>query len=90
MLALEEEAADPVQAAMGSSSRHLHNSTNPGYIRSRDPRVASTGKRDYTWDQEEVDFMKAQGYLGKEFHKKRDDFMMYVEANAKMHLSGGH
>jgi hypothetical protein len=30
-----------------------------------------------------VEFMRQQGYLGKDHHRKRDDFMMYVEASAK-------
>jgi hypothetical protein len=29
--------------------------------------------------------MKAQGEFSKQFHKRRDEFVMYVEAAAKAH-----
>jgi hypothetical protein len=33
----------------------------------------------------QVAFMKAQGEFNKQFHKRRDEFVMYVEAAAKAH-----
>lgn len=33
----------------------------------------------------QIEFMKAQGEFDKKFHKRRDEFVMYVEAAAKAH-----
>ena len=34
----------------------------------------------------QVELMKQQGFLDKKFNRRRDEFVMYVEASAKMHL----
>ena len=33
----------------------------------------------------QVDFMREQGYLSKKHNRRRDEFVMYVEAHAKAH-----
>jgi hypothetical protein len=44
--------------------------------------VASTMKDDYTWDEGEIDFMKAQRFLDKAHHRRRDGHTRYVECRA--------
>lgn len=34
----------------------------------------------------QVEFMKEQGYLNKRHNRRRDEFVSYVEAHAKMQL----
>ncbi len=34
----------------------------------------------------QVEFMKQQGYLDKKHNRRRDEFVSYVEAHAKMQL----
>ncbi len=38
----------------------------------------------------QIDLMKEQGFLDKKFNRRRDEFVMYVEASCKMaHLTKG-
>ncbi len=37
------------------------------------------------YDAEEVEFLKSQGDLDKRFNRRRDEFVQYVEASARMH-----
>lgn len=72
---------------MGMSlSQSMWAASNPGYILRDGNAIKSTSKADYVWDQEEIDFMKAQGQLDKTFNRKRDDFSQYVEASSKMNM----
>jgi hypothetical protein len=36
-----------------------------------------------SYDQEEIEFMKEQGFLDKTHNRRRDEFVMFVEAYAK-------
>lgn len=74
---------DPEQLMATTISKNMWTS-NPGYIPRDGARITSTFKQDYVWDQDEVDLMKEQGYLDKTFNRKRDEFVSYVEAAAKM------
>jgi hypothetical protein len=49
----------------------------------RDPSsTVSTMKTDYIWDEEEIEYMKAQRMLDKRFNRRRDEHTQYVEARA--------
>ncbi|KXZ41550.1 hypothetical protein GPECTOR_400g231 [Gonium pectorale] len=81
--------SDPEQAMSLNISKHTWKA-NPGYIVRDGPAMASVMKKDYTWDQEEIDLMKEQGHLDKKFNRRRDDFVDYCEASARMtHLMKG-
>lgn len=73
-----------------SISKNMFAGSNSGYLVRDGPRMASAMKQDYAYDMEEVEFMRQQGYLDKKFNRRRDDFVMYVEASARMvHLTKG-
>jgi hypothetical protein len=49
----------------------------------RDPvKTISTMKDDYIWNEEEIEFMKAQRMLNKPFNRRRDEHTRYMEARA--------
>lgn len=80
---------DPEQAMSMSISKNMW-TANPGYLVRDGARTASVTKKDYVWDQDEIDLMKEQGFLDKKFNRRRDEFVMYVEASCKMaHLTKG-
>ncbi|KAG2451365.1 hypothetical protein HYH02_003968 [Chlamydomonas schloesseri] len=80
---------DPEQALSLSISKHMW-TANPGYIVRDGPRTASVMKKDYVWDEEEIALMKEQGMLDKKFNRRRDEFVDYCEASARMsHLTKG-
>mmetsp|Transcript_34169 Transcript_34169/g.61620 ORF Transcript_34169/g.61620 Transcript_34169/m.61620 type:complete len:157 (-) Transcript_34169:369-839(-) len=74
---------DPEQAISLTMSRNMWTS-NPGYIVHNGPTMCSTMKRDYAYDTDEILLMKEQGYLDKTFNRKRDEFVNYAEASARM------
>ncbi len=49
------------------------------------------GQRILTYLKMQVDFIKSQGWSSKRHNRRRDEFVMYVEAHAKMHnlITGG-
>ncbi|KAF6259233.1 flagellar associated protein [Scenedesmus sp. NREL 46B-D3] len=59
--------------------------SNPGYVLRDGAHMASSTHKDFVWDEDAVAFMKAQGEFNKQFHKRRDEFVMYVEAAARAH-----
>ncbi|PNH09616.1 hypothetical protein TSOC_003743 [Tetrabaena socialis] len=81
---------DPEAALSLSISKHQQAASNPGYIVRDGPRMASVMKKDYIWDEEEIQLMKEQGMLDKKFNRRRDEFVDYCEATARMrHLTKG-
>lgn len=46
--------SDPESAMNLSISKHMYSASAPGYIVRDGPRLASTMKKDYVWDEEEV------------------------------------
>eukprot|EP00195_Chlamydomonas_chlamydogama_P006944 CAMPEP_0202890078 /NCGR_PEP_ID=MMETSP1392-20130828/594_1 /ASSEMBLY_ACC=CAM_ASM_000868 /TAXON_ID=225041 /ORGANISM="Chlamydomonas chlamydogama, Strain SAG 11-48b" /LENGTH=146 /DNA_ID=CAMNT_0049573569 /DNA_START=207 /DNA_END=650 /DNA_ORIENTATION=+ len=74
---------DPEQSLSLTISKNMWTS-NPGYIVRDGARMTSTSKQDFVYDEEEVEFMKQQGYLNKNHNRRRDEFVMYVEAHARM------
>ncbi|KAK9810013.1 hypothetical protein WJX72_003338 [[Myrmecia] bisecta] len=66
-------ASNPNEAMNLNLSRNLWVSANPGYTFRDAAQLTSVMKTDYVWDEEEIDFMKAQGDLDKRFNRKRDD-----------------
>jgi hypothetical protein len=44
--------------------------------------LVSTMKDEFVWDEEEIEFMKQQGMLDKQFNRRRDEHSKYVEAQA--------
>uniref|UniRef100_A0A7S0X074 Uncharacterized protein n=1 Tax=Chlamydomonas leiostraca TaxID=1034604 RepID=A0A7S0X074_9CHLO len=86
---LETLRQDPIQSMNTSISKHMW-TCNPGYLVRDGPHMTSASKRDFTYDQEELAYLRAQGYLEKTHNRRRDDFVMYVEAASKMtHLLKG-
>ncbi|GLC44080.1 hypothetical protein PLESTB_000931500 [Pleodorina starrii] len=80
---------DPEQALSLSISKHTWKA-NPGYLVRDGPSMASVMKKDFTWDEEEIQLMKEQGLLDKKFNRRRDEFVDYSEASARMiHLKKG-
>uniref|UniRef100_A0A7R9VAV6 Uncharacterized protein n=1 Tax=Chlamydomonas euryale TaxID=1486919 RepID=A0A7R9VAV6_9CHLO len=75
-------AADPEQSIALNTSKNLMTSV-PGYIVRDGPHMASSTHRAYAYDEEEVEFMKQQGFLDKTHNRRRDEFVTYVEAFAK-------
>lgn len=74
---------DPEQRMASTISKNIWKS-NPGYIQRDGLHQTSAMKQDFVWDQEEIDFMKEQGLLDKKHNRRRDEFVSYVEAAAKM------
>jgi hypothetical protein len=53
-----------------------------GYFVRDGPKVISTTKQDYVWNEEEIEFMKQQGMLDKTFNRRRDEHTKFIEARA--------
>ncbi|KAF5832031.1 hypothetical protein DUNSADRAFT_12211 [Dunaliella salina] len=77
---------DPIQAMNSSISRSLWPS-NPGYLERNGAQMASTFKKDFVYDQDEVEYMKSLGYMDKKHNRRKDEFVNYVEAHAKLALT---
>eukprot|EP00775_Hariotina_reticulata_P011659 gene11659-11802_t len=75
---------DPELCLATSMSKNMWTS-NPGYVLRDGPHMTSATHQDFAWDEQAVAFMKAQGEFGKQHHRKRDEFVMYVEAAARAH-----
>lgn len=54
-----------------------------GYFVRDGHKITSTMKEHFTWDEEEIDFMKQQRILDKTFNRRRDEFTRYVEKRAQ-------
>lgn len=63
-------------------SRALWASCNPAYYVRDGRRLVSTMKDTFTWDDEEIDFMRQQRLCDKTHNRRRDDFTRYVECKA--------
>lgn len=76
---------------MGTSiSKHMWAGAAPGYIVRDGPRETTVSKKEYAYDAEEVEYMRQQGFMNKTHNRRRDEFVKYVEAHAKMqHLIKG-
>lgn len=58
---------------MHACSKHMWTS-NPGYVMRNGGTMASVGKTDMVYDQEELAYMREQGFLEKTHNRRRDDF----------------
>lgn len=76
------QMADPVESMTLATSKSMWTS-NPGYIVRDGSKLASVSQQDFVYNQEEIEFMKQQGYLNKTHNRRRDEFVMFVEAHAK-------
>ncbi|MEW5299366.1 MAG: hypothetical protein WDW38_004609 [Sanguina aurantia] len=74
---------DDPEAAMGLCISKAMLKSIPGYLTRDGPRMASQMKRDYVYDAEEVEYMRSLGHLDKTHNRKRDEFVLYVEAAAR-------
>mmetsp|Transcript_31218 Transcript_31218/g.80125 ORF Transcript_31218/g.80125 Transcript_31218/m.80125 type:complete len:160 (-) Transcript_31218:22-501(-) len=74
---------DPEQKMLARMSSSMYAGSNPGYLLRDGVKTVSIAKKDYVWDQEEVDFMREQGELHKTHHMRKTDQSAYVEARAR-------
>eukprot|EP00879_Flechtneria_rotunda_P009951 GHRR01010407.1.p1 GENE.GHRR01010407.1~~GHRR01010407.1.p1 ORF type:complete len:162 (+),score=56.61 GHRR01010407.1:339-824(+) len=73
------------ELSMATSMSKSMWTSNPGYVLRNGAHMASATHKDYIWDELAIEFMKGQGEFNKRFYKRRDEFVMYVEAAAKAH-----
>mmetsp|Transcript_4512 Transcript_4512/g.7632 ORF Transcript_4512/g.7632 Transcript_4512/m.7632 type:complete len:155 (+) Transcript_4512:178-642(+) len=74
---------DPIMNMNSTISKSLWSQSNPGYIVRDGQHMASSFKKEFVYDQEEVDYMRSLGYLDKTHNRRRDEFTRYVEAAAR-------
>lgn len=71
-------AAEATRAAE-ELTRHLWGAANPGFVDRDGARLVSATRADYAWDAEAVAFMRAAGEFSQAHHRRRDEFVDYVE-----------
>ena len=74
---------DAESALTTTISKSIYQTSNPGYIVRDGSKLAGTTHKDYVYDEEEIAFMKEQGFFDKTHNRRRDEFVMYVEASVK-------
>lgn len=72
--------ADDPELSTGAMLSRSQWISNPGWIPRDGVRQASSFKKDFTWDMEELEYMKAQGMLDKKHNRRRDEASKYAEA----------
>jgi hypothetical protein len=75
--------SDAESALCNTISKSIYQTSNPGYIVRDGSKMAGTTHKDYVYDEEEVAWMKEQGFFDKTHNRRRDEFVMYVEASVK-------
>lgn len=75
---------DAESAMANTISKGIYGASNPGYIVRDGSKLAGTTHKDFAYDEEEIAYMKQQGFLDKTHNRRRDEFVMYVEAHAKI------
>ncbi|CAL5228118.1 g11195 [Coccomyxa viridis] len=90
--AAEVYAEKPIDASLGSKdtkalaedmSRSLWSSLNPGYMQQEPGNLRSVASADYSWNEQEVDYIRRHDRVGDKFHRRWDQQSRYNEAAAK-------
>lgn len=65
----------PELAVLNSLSKNLSQAANPGYVPRDGPYMASASHEDFSWKQEEIDYISAHQECGQRYHRRQDDFV---------------
>lgn len=79
---------DAESALCTTISKSIYQGSNPGYIIRDGSRMVGTTHKDFAYDEEEIAWMKEQGFFDKTNNRRRDEFVSYVEASVKNRTLG--